>query len=124
MLVWRWQSSKNWPLIRQKVIVELSSNISKFRKIESALGQAATRIATIFNSRLFNALLDIQDYYELHLHKQVNSSSLRPAPFDTFEVALERSSAGLGFSITGGIDSPVSPCDIHIYISKIIQGQD
>jgi len=37
-------------------------------------------------------------------------------------VTVLRNSSGLGFSITGGIDSPVSPSDIHIYISKIIPG--
>ena len=75
--------------------------------LDSSVGQAAARIATIFNSRLFNALLDIQDYYELHLHK--NSVSNKISQFETFEVTVERYASGLGFSITGGIDSPVSP---------------
>lgn len=75
--------------------------------LDSSVGQAASRIATIFNSRLFNALLDIQDYYELHLHK--NSVSNKISQFETFEVTVERYASGLGFSITGGIDSPVSP---------------
>ena len=58
----------------------------------------------------------------MHLHKAQVNQLRQPAPFDTFEIVLERSHAGLGFSITGGIDSPVSPNDIHIYISKIIHG--
>ena len=61
-----------------------------------------------------------KDYYELHLHKTNVANKL--FDFDVFEVTLERNSAGLGFSITGGIDSPVSASDIHIYISKIIDG--
>ena len=65
-------------------------------------------------------MLDIQDYYELHLHKNQVTNKINQ--FDTFEVVIDRYQSGLGFSITGGIDSPVSPSDIHIYVSKIIQG--
>ena len=62
----------------------------------------------------------VKDYYELHLHKTNIANRLND--FEIFEVTVLRNSAGLGFSITGGIDSPVSPSDIHIYISKIIPG--
>ncbi|CBY21938.1 unnamed protein product [Oikopleura dioica] len=87
---------------------------------DSPVALAASRVANIFQSRLYNALLDIQDYYELHLNnKEIPQND---PEFDTFRIYLEKTDSGLGFSITGGIDSPVDTGDIHIYISKIIQG--
>ena len=49
--------------------------------LDSPVGMAANRVANIFQSRLFNALLDIQDYYELHLNNKppkTNNVSLMP----------------------------------------------
>ncbi|CBY43771.1 unnamed protein product [Oikopleura dioica] len=87
---------------------------------DSPVALAASRVANIFQSRLYNALLDIQDYYELHLNNK--EIPQKDPEFDTFRIYLEKTDSGLGFSITGGIDSPVDTGDIHIYISKIIQG--
>jgi len=87
---------------------------------DSPVALAASRVANIFQSRLYNALLDIQDYYELHLNNK--EIPQKDPEFDTFRIYLEKTDSGLGFSITGGIDSPVDTGDIHIYISKIIPG--
>lgn len=78
-------------------------------------------------------MLDIQEYYELHLNNKDTPQQVVVSPslvqaisqdpeFDIFRITLEKSESGLGFSITGGIDSPVDTGDIHIYISKIIPG--
>ena len=127
-----WQSWTGFRLNLKRVSIRFHGSF--FSDVsDSPVALAATRVANIFQSRLYNALLDIQEYYELHLNNKdtpqqvVSSPSLVQAnfqdpEFDIFRITLEKSESGLGFSITGGIDSPVDTGDIHIYISKIIPG--
>ena len=149
---------------------------------EKELKAAIERVIKIFKSRLFQALVDIQEFYELTLMDDGKSNDIKvseaiemaarwemgqipfgrplegtlnnsaavmssytaapppPAPAQVLkeatqhlmttpidnweyeEIALERGSSGLGFSIAGGIDNPHIGNDPSIYITKLIQG--
>ena len=64
--------NRNYPLC--PVVQKDLYHLTEYR-LDSPVGMAASRVANIFQSRLFNALLDIQDYYELHLNNKQTSAS-------------------------------------------------
>ena len=52
------------------------------------------------------------------------STSHSVATYEYDEIALERGTYGLGFSIAGGIDNPHVGNDTSIYITKLIPGEN
>ncbi|XP_056299123.1 disks large homolog 4-like isoform X2 [Pseudoliparis swirei] len=90
----------------------------------------AEKLLNIFQSDLFQALLDIQEFYEStvcenqttrrpHTPGQMNGSE---GELEYEEITLERGNSGLGFSIAGGTDNPHIGDDPSIFITKIIPG--
>ncbi|TRY61118.1 hypothetical protein TCAL_04208 [Tigriopus californicus] len=49
-------------------------------------------------------------------------SAAKVTPYEYDEIALERGTYGLGFSIAGGVDNPHVGSDTSIYITKLIPG--
>lgn len=135
---------------------------------DAQLRASIERVIKIFKSKLFNALLDIQEFYEVTLidenktaeqralesvkepdrwaeaappshqpgaakHKQPKPRRDAPeqsaaaaggggASDGAFEIVLQRSNQGFGFSIAGGVDEPHMPGDYRVFVTKVVPG--
>ncbi len=99
------------PLMPQKMKEEL---LEKLPQLKSAIGDTPPKPVGASSNHLSTS------------DKHSSHSSVSPAAvsgmYEYNEIALERGTYGLGFSIAGGIDNPHVSNDVSIYITKLIPG--
>uniref|UniRef100_A0A0K0E448 Discs large homolog 1-like protein n=1 Tax=Strongyloides stercoralis TaxID=6248 RepID=A0A0K0E448_STRER len=115
-----------------KVLNELEKFQSSNKNVE--LNFAIENLMKKFKKNLLQTLIDINDLYNNTLinNEKTYQQKITEVDFVTSnlfkkiieeeriqQIVFEKGQTGLGLSITGGLDQPITPNDTHIYVTNI-----